>query len=335
MRRSAEILGFALLAVAVHVLLMADWASDGAEAGGVGGDAMVTLAGATPQIETMVADWTRPPETQAADPIPQPQAAPETEASFGAGLKLDDAPQARIRIAALPSPEPDVPQEPRAETAPRPEAQPKQIEPVTQMQPPATRPDLLPRSTVRRDEAPNRRLKAPALASPDTAAPPRAELDTPPPPVPPKPRPAPEPAPKTKAKPAERSQPARAGAAPQKSAGAGGTAQAGNSGKSAVRTLSKGQKAKLVSVWGAKIRSQVERRKRYPSGTRARGQVVLKISVDRNGRLAGVGIRNSSGDARLDAAAVAAVRNAGRFPSAPKELAGSVFSFSLPVRFGR
>ena len=136
-------------------------------------------------------------------------------------------------------------------------------------------------------------------------------------------------------KPAERSQSASAGAAPQKSAGTGGTAQAGDSGKSAVRTLSKGQEAKLVSVWGAKIRSQVERRKRYPSGTRAMGQVVLKVSVDRNGRLAGVGIRSSSGDARLDAAAVAAVRNAGRFPAAPKELPGSVFAFSLPIRFGR
>jgi hypothetical protein len=54
MRKPAEILPFGMLAIGLHILLMAEWPDQGAEAGGVGCAALVSLAGATPQIETMV-----------------------------------------------------------------------------------------------------------------------------------------------------------------------------------------------------------------------------------------------------------------------------------------
>ena len=60
------------------------------------------------------------------------------------------------------------------------------------------------------------------------------------------------------------------------------------------------------SQWGASIRNSVERRKRYPSGTRASGTVKLAITVNASGSLAGVSVAGSSGDSALDRAALAA-----------------------------
>ena len=88
----------------------------------------------------------------------------------------------------------------------------------------------------------------------------------------------------------------------------------------------------LMAQWGSQIRSAVERRKTYPSGTRARGKVVLAVAVSSNGALSSVRVRSSSGHAVLDRAAVAAVKRA-RFKAAPKGLPGGVHQFSLPVTF--
>jgi periplasmic protein TonB len=244
MRKPAEFTLFGGLAIGLHLLLLADWPDRGAEVGGMRGAALVSLAGATPQIETMVATWTRPPETAQ-----------------------------RIETA-----------QPRTE-----------------------------------------RLVTPAPPS----LPPKVEMQPP--------DPVPEPTPKLRpgAKPAKRKQQASAGVAPQTSAGSGGSVQAGKREQARTATLSKGKQADLVSAWGARIRSRIEGRKRYPSGTRASGSVTLKLNVDRNGRLQGVSVRKSSGDAKLDGAAVAAARRAGRFPSAPKALTGPAFTFSLAIRFDR
>lgn len=281
MRKPAEILLFGALAVGLHILLMAEWPDQGAEAGGVGGAALVSLAGATPQIETMVAAWTRPraPAQQIETEQPEPQAPSETAPMTS--VRISAASHAAIKLAAMQPPEIDTPHAPEISTA------------------------------------------APAPPSPRTEAEPPAPSATPLPTL------------RPRAKPAKKKQSASAGVAPQKSAGSGGSANAGNRGSAATSTLSKGQEAKLIAVWGARIRSHIERKKRQPSGTRAKGEVVLKMSVDRNGRLQTVSVRRSSGDARLDAAAVAAVQRAGRFPPAPNDLPGTVFGFSLGINFGR
>lgn len=282
MRKPAEILLFGAMAVGLHILLMAEWPEQGAEAGGVGGAALVSLAGATPQIETMVAAWTRPPAPaqQIETEHPEPQFPGETAPMTS--VRIADAPNAAIKLAAMQPPGIETPSAPEISTAPPPPAPPQR----TEAEPPA--PSATPVPTLR-----------------------------------------------PRAKPAKKKQSASAGVAPQKSAGSGGSANAGNRGSAATSTLSKGQEAKLIAVWGARIRSHIERKKRQPSGTRAKGEVVLKLSVDRDGRLHAVSVRRSSGDARLDAAAVAAVQRAGRFPPAPKDLPGTVFGFSLGINFGR
>lgn len=294
MKRATEFTVFGALAVGLHVVLMAEWPQSGAEAGGVGGEALVSIIGSTPQIETMVATWERPPQIQQRVDLKQPEIQAIKPLLPMASVRLDAAPNTELKMAAIEAPEPPDLPKPDMETPPPPRAPNSEPEPeddpdVAQL--PKTKPKTRPKPQVRN--------------------------------------------PKPKAKASDANRKASLGAARQKAAGSGGTAQAGNSGTASAKTLSPGKEASLVAVWGSRIRAQVERRKRMPPGTKAKGTVTLKISVSRDGRLRGVSIRGSSGDAKLDAAAVAAVKTAGRFPRAPKELTKDVFSFSLPIKFSR
>ena len=185
-----------------------------------------------------------------------------------------------------------------------------------------------------------------ALPQPD-AAPTVPDAPTSPPP-PPSPEPDPEPkaqAPSTRpmARPARSSPAPKATPAPrkpskassaQRAAGSGGGTQAGERKTDRTATLSKGQAQAIAARWGAQVRTQIERRKRYPSAARGQsGTVSLRITLDRRGALLGAKIVGSSGIKALDAAALRAVQAAGRFPPAPKELTRQSFSFTLPMTF--
>ncbi|KIC24093.1 TonB family protein [Leisingera sp. ANG-M6] len=200
------------------------------------------------------------------------------------------------------------------------------------------------------------RVQAPALPQFDLAQAPRAALlvpltqpaaaqpvqaDTTPPP-PPKPRkPAPKPEPQAKLDPEPQQKPApkansnrnSAGQQAQRAAGSGGGAEAGQSGGARTATANPGREAKLRNVWGNKIRARIERRKRYPSGAKGQAQVVLRLTVARDGRLLDHRVARSSGIAAFDQAALAAVARAGNFPPAPKKLQASQIRLSLPISF--
>lgn len=180
-----------------------------------------------------------------------------------------------------------------------------------------------------------------ALAKPAPAETP--EVDTAPPPPPPEQKPEPEAKPEPQPRPRPKHEPERqqarkaeqtsAGRAEQRAAGSGGGAQAGQAGGSAVATAQAGQQAKLQAVWGAKIRSRIARRMRYPSGASGSGRVVVRISVSRTGQLLNYRIAKSSRNAVFDQAALKAVARAGKFPAAPKKLTLSQFTFDVPIGF--
>lgn len=306
MKKPVEIAVFGALAVGLHVLVMADWPEQGAEAGGVGGQAMVSLTGATQQIETMVSEWTRPPDVATPVEVAQPVTDAVQETAPQTSIQIDQAPNAALKMAAMAPPKVDTPPQPDVQTFAPP--------------PPPEKPEVRSETT-------------PVPSTPPRARPER-RAETPPKPAP-QPKSQPKPAPKAEAKPAKKQQKASSGSTAQKAAGTGGTSQAGNSKSAKTKTLSKGQEASLIATWGSRIRSKIERRKRYPSGTRSNGTVTLKVTVDRNGRLLGVSVRRSSGDAKLDNAAVSAVKKAGRFPAAPKQLTSASYPFSIPIRFER
>lgn len=285
MRQVAELTLFGALAIGLHIAVMADWPEQGADASGAGGDALVTLTGASTQIETMVANWTRPPRAHPVPTVPAPRAPGDPALLPMGSVRMDDAPNTDLKIAAL--------HRPYSPAAPTPDTEPAII-----AQPD---PDPVPHIKPRLRPQPKAESAKPKRdAAPDTTA-----------------------------------RRASVGSAAQTAAGSGGSDQAGKSGQARVASLSPGREASLVSRWGAQIRTRIERRKQFPKGTRARGKVLLKVTISRTGQLQGVAVRRSSGHSALDAAAIAAVKRVGRFPAAPKQLKRAVFVFSLPIEYGR
>ena len=90
---------------------------------------------------------------------------------------------------------------------------------------------------------------------------------------------------------------------------------------------------KLYS-WGSKIHSAIERKKFYPSGTRAQGRVILNITVHSSGRLVKTEIAESSGAVLLDNAALTAVKRA-QYPVAPEGLIEDKYRFQIPIKMSR
>jgi len=323
--------GAGLIAAGLHVLAFAALPGGGADSRGAGGDSLVTLQGATPQIEAMVAAWTAPPETARPAALQAPEQPVQVESATPELTPVEAAP-APSRPSALSEP-------PAASAAPAaaqppiplPVPAPAIAEALTLPRSPAPRsaelrPEPLPPQRPERQTRTTPPPQAPiAPPSPAAATPPRAEQ----PPPPPERKPDPEPAERI----AKQAQPAQAASQAQRASGHGGAAQAGTGGRADVATLSPGQRRSLVAAWGARIRTRIERAKRTPRGLRTGGRVVLRLQVDRAGALRGVTVRQSSGNPDLDAAAMQAVRRAGRFPAAPEGLDKPLYTFSLPVRF--
>ncbi|MFV0332583.1 MAG: energy transducer TonB [Tropicimonas sp.] len=298
MRRPLEICFFVALALLLHLAFFLRVPERGAQAGGAGGEAMVTILAASEQVETMVADWKRPPETVVS----------------------------RTAFAPPEPPAPDVPT-PRDLPAPAVERLPDLTLPVPAQPPDA--PVALPEPPPEREPVsktdPETGQLVTSLRPTERATPPAHMLKPPPPPQP-------EPPSRT-AKPGERAQKASQGSTGQRAAGSGGGAVAG-AGRAEVTTgASAAQTASLRKTWGAKIRNRIERAKRYPAGRRQAARATVALEVTRDGRLAGASLARSSGIAAFDQAALQAVRRAGRFPAAPNGLTAASYSFTVTISF--
>ncbi|SFI49095.1 energy transducer TonB [Celeribacter neptunius] len=159
------------------------------------------------------------------------------------------------------------------------------------------------------------------------------EPEAPEAPEPPKPQ-----APKPQASKPPKPQPPRSQnavqSAGQTASGSGARGASGTAGTAQVATLDAGRVQRDLSTWGGKIRSAIERKKRYPSAARgAKGQVTLRITVARSGALRDVAISRSSGNSTLDQAALRAVQSVGQFRPAPDSLGKTSYTFTLQISF--
>jgi protein TonB len=94
--------------------------------------------------------------------------------------------------------------------------------------------------------------------------------------------------------------------------------------------------AQMEAAYGARIRQAVAEHKHYPKLARRlqeEGRVVVAFSVDAQGRLVDVHVKQSSGSERLDEAALQAVRDAAPFPPFPEGVQRAQWSFNLPLSF--
>ncbi|HRY07736.1 MAG TPA: TonB family protein, partial [Hyphomicrobiaceae bacterium] len=93
-----------------------------------------------------------------------------------------------------------------------------------------------------------------------------------------------------------------------------------------------GGDATIYRAYLGSIRTHIEKFKVKPKA-REKGTVVVRFTVDRNGKVTDRTIATSSGSAQLDAAALAAVEKAMPFPRFPKEISREQIVLSLPFRF--
>lgn len=205
-----------------------------------------------------------------------------------------------------------------------------EMEPV--MEPPALQepPDILDMPEIKTETRPaTAQLELPEMpARPD--APPMPVINTPPDPEP-ELEPEPEPEPKPEAKPEPEKKPSHfsASVAAQRAKGTGGGVAQGQNQKSQTATVSKSKRASLLSKWGSQIRAKIVRSTPRGSGS---GTAIVKITVSGSGVLQAVSLAKSSGNARVDKTALKAVRNAGRFPAAPKSLGVKSQTFRVPIK---
>lgn len=315
MRRLLETSAFLALAVGLHVAIAIRIPSDeGSDAGGQGGQALVSLQGAAPGMVEMVEAWETPPEvTQPDTPeMVQPQSEPAPEAPViqtaqRPSFPSMELPEALPDTAALPSVDTDTPPPPQDEPEPLPE---KVVEPEPTPEP---QPEQIAEA-----------LPSPALSKRPQSRPEDLAI--------PKPREKPP----EKAVRGNRTQKARAGGdggATQRAAGNGGSQQAGTSSGTVKAGNGKAQ-ARLEAVWGSQIRTRIERKKRFPGGLRGQqGRVIVRITVGRDGSVLGAQVIRSSGVAAFDQAAMTAIQRSGRMPAAPAELTQASYAFNLPMDF--
>ena len=93
-----------------------------------------------------------------------------------------------------------------------------------------------------------------------------------------------------------------------------------------------GGDATLYRAYLGSIRTHIEKFKIKPKA-REKGTVVVRFTVDREGKVTDRMVATSSGSEQLDAAALAALEKAAPFPKFPKEIARDQIVLSLPFRF--
>lgn len=83
------------------------------------------------------------------------------------------------------------------------------------------------------------------------------------------------------------------------------------------------------------IREQIKRAQRHLPSVReaVEGTAKVRFTIRRNGGVAGVKVVASSGSRSLDAAAIAAVRDAAPFPPFPEDQKGEILHVEIPIVF--
>jgi protein TonB len=101
----------------------------------------------------------------------------------------------------------------------------------------------------------------------------------------------------------------------------------------APRQGSAGSRASLAS-WHSRVGAHIGRHVHYPEAARPQvGTPALSFTLNQSGRVLSARVVRSSGSGALDREAVAAAYRASPFPSAPSEIGGGPFSFTVPIHF--
>lgn len=293
------------LATGIHLAGLGYHAANGGfEGAGAEGRAALSLQAAPEGISDLVAAWEAVPDVS---PIAEVLDAPVSDDTVTKVNLWSDS--------TVPNATPKLEDAPEVTTAPSIEAE--AVPQLAALQQPARSvPDVKPVWDVARGAAsplPSLELPAPTFEAPSTVE--RAIVAT--------------------TRPVAR--PVRSDAAPAVVArGTGSGVSAGNLGETrVVGTLAPAARLATQAGWAAKIQSRIARHQKFPRGARGQGRVRLQMDILADGRLGAVRIDRSSGVAAFDKAALRAAKTAAPFPSAPKGLDQSSYTFAQWVNFSR
>jgi protein TonB len=89
-----------------------------------------------------------------------------------------------------------------------------------------------------------------------------------------------------------------------------------------------------LASWKSELMAQLNRYKRYPSGSASRGTATVAFSINRSGEVTSARLAHSSGDSALDQEAVALPHRASPLPKPPDGLTAGTIPMTVPIRFG-
>jgi periplasmic protein TonB len=94
--------------------------------------------------------------------------------------------------------------------------------------------------------------------------------------------------------------------------------------------------AVALVTWRATLAAHVQRFKRYPAeavGRHVHGTTMVRFTMDRKGAIVGAEIVSRSGVEVLDRESLSLIARAAPLPPPPRHIAGSHFTFTIPIRF--
>lgn len=89
-------------------------------------------------------------------------------------------------------------------------------------------------------------------------------------------------------------------------------------------------------AWESRILARLERNKRYPSQAQSAGQedqVIVRIVLDRKGRLVSSAVKKSRNFALLDREVLDLARRASPYPAPPESVTGNTVELVVPIEF--
>lgn len=92
--------------------------------------------------------------------------------------------------------------------------------------------------------------------------------------------------------------------------------------------------ASALASWKGDLMAELNRHKRYPSGSSSNGTAIVAFSINRSGAVTSARLARSSGDSALDQEAVSLPRRASPLPKPPEGVGGGTIALSVPIRFG-
>jgi protein TonB len=90
-----------------------------------------------------------------------------------------------------------------------------------------------------------------------------------------------------------------------------------------------------LASWKSSLMAELNRHKRYPSGSSSNGTAIVAFSMNRSGAVTSARLARSSGDSALDQEALSLPRRASPLPKPPDGVGGGSIALTVPIQFGR